>query len=32
VLAGLTKRIDGNLTALSIADPASVQDALAQLK
>lgn len=31
VLAGLTKRIDGNLTALSITDPASVQDALAQL-
>lgn len=32
VLAGLTKRIDGNLTALSITDPASVQETLAQLK
>jgi [acyl-carrier-protein] S-malonyltransferase len=32
VLAGLTKRIDGNLTALSIYDPATLQDALAQLK
>ncbi|MBY4896344.1 ACP S-malonyltransferase [Cupriavidus sp. AU9028] len=29
VLAGLTKRIDGNLTGAAIVDPASLQDALA---
>jgi [acyl-carrier-protein] S-malonyltransferase len=28
VLAGLTKRIDGNLTGVSIADPASLDEAL----
>ncbi|PLZ02491.1 [acyl-carrier-protein] S-malonyltransferase [Burkholderia sp. WAC0059] len=28
VLAGLTKRIDGNLTGLSVADPASLDEAL----
>ncbi|HYG43252.1 MAG TPA: ACP S-malonyltransferase [Bordetella sp.] len=31
VLAGLTKRIDGELTSLSITDPASMQAALAAL-
>jgi [acyl-carrier-protein] S-malonyltransferase len=28
VLAGLTKRIDGNLTGVSVADPASLDEAL----
>ncbi len=32
VLAGMTKRIDGNLTGGAIFDPASLQDALALLK
>lgn len=32
VLAGLTKRIDANLTGVAIVDPASLQDALAALK
>ncbi|WP_028215983.1 ACP S-malonyltransferase [Paraburkholderia oxyphila] len=32
VLAGLTKRIDGNLTGASVADPKSLEEALALLK
>ncbi|MGO4327961.1 ACP S-malonyltransferase [Cupriavidus sp. 2TAF22] len=32
VLAGMTKRIDGNLTGAAIFDPASLQDTLALLK
>jgi [acyl-carrier-protein] S-malonyltransferase len=31
VLTGLTKRIDGNLTGVSVADPASLEEALKQV-
>ena len=32
VLAGLTKRIDGNLVGVSVLDPKSLEEALALLK